>query len=66
MERINGMFIASRNTSWKGLLFTAISAGLFIWLGSAGYWIVIGGIVAIFVIILIIALATDSSSKNKK
>lgn len=59
------MFIASRDTSWKGILFTMISAGIFLWLGAAGYWIVIGVIVAI-VLILLLIIGLAPSSNNKK
>ncbi len=59
------MFIASRDTSWKGILFTMISAGLFLWLGASGYWIAIGVIVAIVLVLLLIIGLAPSGNKNK-
>ncbi len=61
------MFIALIDTSWNGILFTMICAGLFLWLGASGYWIAIGVIVTIvLVLLLIIGLAPSSNKTNKK
>lgn len=60
------MFIYSKSSSWKGLLFTAISIILFVWLGAINYWILISVIAAIIVLLGVACVVADALLGNRK